>query len=102
MKTTEENNRIIDLFIAEFEPFESDRLNIINDLTVKGFPPQRYDEDWNLLMPVVQICKDSCHGEGQHLIDKIDEALLQVDMTAVVMACVAFIQWYNTQESMKK
>ena len=53
MNTTE-SNKLIDLWMAEFEEYESDKLTIINDLEVKGFEPNHYDEQWDLLMPVVE------------------------------------------------
>ena len=57
MKTIEEileDNKLIDLFMAQFEQYDSDRETILNDLTVKGHSPQKYNDDWALLMPVVK------------------------------------------------
>ena len=52
--STTENNKLIDLWMAEFEVHESDKLTIINDLENKGASPQSYHNDWNLLMAVVE------------------------------------------------
>ena len=48
-----ENNKLIDLFVAEFEKYESDRKQIIYDLTVRGCEPRKFNEYWDLLIPVV-------------------------------------------------
>lgn len=47
-----DNNKLIDLWMAQFEEYESDRLRIISDLN-KGCSPRHYQNDWELLMEVV-------------------------------------------------
>jgi len=69
MKDTTELNKKIDLFMADFEEHESDRQNIINDLTVKGHEPKKYHESIELLMGVLQQIAgmEEVEGDGMFL-----------------------------------
>lgn len=53
-----------------------------------------FDDDWNWLMEVIDTIKVQTI-EDYTLIDKIDDALICIDIKAVYAACLEFIKWYN-------
>lgn len=54
--------------------------------------------DWNWIMFVVDLIKgQSC--EEYHLLDAIDDALICVEKKDVYKAILAYIDWYNKNES---
>ena len=99
MSTTENNNIII---VAEFmELLIEKKLVYIpkyNSGAWKKLSKLKYHSDWNLLMEVVLKCKENQIFGSQHLIDKIDNALVFVDIEAVYNDCVDFIKWYKEQK----
>ena len=110
MNTTE-NNKFIDLWMAEFEEHESDKLTIINDLENKGASPQSYHNDWNLLMLVVEkietllyevvIKRGFCEIEAYTYnpeFSKIHVGLKGSKREATYQAVTEFIKWYNEQQ----
>ena len=107
-----ENDMLIDLWMAQFEEHESDRLNIINDLTVKGHAPRDYHE-WNEIMPVVEkidmigasviIGRMFCEIK---YIDPLNQEktfnvriVSGVKINAINGAAIEFIEWYNENKS---
>lgn len=93
-----EDNKLIDLFMAQFEQHESDRDAIIHGLTVKGYPPQAFHEDWNKLIPVVSECFDNSEladGKDTNVVGDISHHLLDTDIEKTHEAVVRFIKWYN-------
>lgn len=101
---TKENNILIGLFEAQFEEYESDRLRIIDDLTVKKFSPKDYHKHWDLLMPIVE-------NIGEEILNKpFDETLSHLteiygdniwNIQALYEAVVEFIKWYNENKKIK-
>jgi len=107
METAEESNKIIDLFMAEFEEHESDRLNIINDLLVKGHTPNRYDESWSCLMPVIAAMNFECRildgaaDQYESVVQTIEDAIWTDDISQAFEAVVEFIKWHNENNNDK-
>lgn len=92
-----ESNKLIALFMADFEEYESDRQDIIdavnNDATL-----QPYDNDWNCLIPVLRKIDEVAHfadGQDANVVGDITHALLDYDIDATYEAAVEFIKWYN-------
>ena len=46
-------------------------------------------------MEVISTCKDKQIFGTQHLLDKIDEGLLCIDIKYTYSKVVEFIKWYN-------
>ena len=60
----------------------------------------KYHGAWNELMPVVETIKDNDpDNEARHLIDKIDQALMQTNIKETYNAVVEFIVWYNKNKN---
>ena len=111
MRSIKEDNTLIYLFMAEFQEHESDKLNIINDLMVKGCDPSKYYESWDLLMPVIQkigndfhqikievnegfpYCEILCYLNNELSSEIREEHDKLID--CAYHAVIAFINWYN-------
>jgi len=90
---TIESNKLISLFMADFEQHESDRLDTINQLTNKGAEAPRYDDDWELLMPVVEEIFNT--GVSGGVRSGLNRALLTARKESIYKEVVSFIKWYN-------
>lgn len=59
-----------------------------------------FEADWNWLIKVVRLCKEKQFFDTQHLIDNIDEALMQCDSKDLAEECLEFItEWNKGYES---
>jgi hypothetical protein len=106
MNTTIENNKLLAEFMnyANGKPITDSLANNIG-----------YQNDWNVLMGVVEKIRvfhngtiplnDKQIGELLILIKKLNEALTLrngISIEAVYNACVEFVKWYSAQEKSKR
>ena len=92
-----EGNRLIALFMASFEEFESDGLTVENDILYKGaLNSMHYHDDWNWIMSVVQKCMTV--GDNTDMWDMLFNALSFTNNTILFEVVIDFIKWYNTQK----
>lgn len=57
---------------------------------------QYFHNDWNLVIELVRVCKEKQFFGTQHLIDNIDEALMQLNIEDVYQECLYFIdEWFE-------
>lgn len=63
----------------------------------------KYDSSWDALMPIVKKVFKKMKGNGSqelmklHIPSKIGAGLMQVNINAVWIAVIEFIEWYNKQ-----
>ena len=64
---------------------------------MKGFGSiAKYHEAWEWLMPVIATIKDNDPDEkAVHLIDKIDQSLMQTNIKSTHESVVDFVVWHN-------
>lgn len=99
-----EGNKLIDLFMANFEEHESDRERIKYDLLVKEHEPRNYDEDWELLVPAAKRVREVINVElsinNYEVVREMDLTLSPYEYSKeqVHGGIVEFIQWYNENE----
>lgn len=55
----------------------------------------KYQSDWNLLIEVIEKCREKQIFGSQRLINNIDKRLLKLDLIATYRNVVDFIEWYN-------
>lgn len=95
MKTTEEKNKLIaELMGIRYE--EDKNYHESSDYYYEDIELE-YHSSWDWLMPVVDTIKSKL-VEEYTLIDKIDDALISVEIQAVYDACVEFIEWHNENQ----
>ena len=54
-----------------------------------------YMKSWDWLMPVVEKCRERQIFNSNRLINQITDSLVTLDIDAVWIACLEFIQFYN-------
>lgn len=98
-----QNNQIVSMTPTTFwdENPEKTLLKIYETLLNPAFGRWgRFHSDWNWLMEVIDTIKAQILEEYT-LIDKIDDALISIDIEAVYAACLEFIEWYNKNGGIK-
>ena len=105
---TENNNKLLAEFLGN--NYSLEKLPIVN---TKGIPLTGFEENWSLLMLVVEKIESlgcgisivggskgfACviaYGNGAHFVgnDKTNETKIQ----SVYNACIDFVEWYNAQK----
>lgn len=71
-------------------------LAVIENCQAEDMP---FNKSWDWLMPVVKKVK-SLNIEEYHLIDDIDDALMNADIWLVYDSCIKFVLWYNDNKEL--
>jgi len=116
MKTTEQNNEMIAVFMgglwnehssmygignAEYRYFGLLK-NVVSAIDHFEISELKYNTSWDWLMPVVENIGNLgiCYGdEGYLLIECIHSNLLEVNIAVVHEAICQFIEWYNENKN---
>jgi len=98
-------NKLIGIYmVPNWEDLKSDNYNdtidmsdlyIASSLCSENYDFLKYNSNWNWLMRAVVKCKENQIFGSQHLIDEIDNGLINVDIDNVYLSVVKFIEYVS-------
>ena len=96
MKTIEECNKLIAEFMGRCGNVNK-HLYWVNIPSVKWVTVEQmqFHTSWDWIIPVVEKCRERQIFNSNRLINQITDSLVTLDIDAVWVSCLEFIQFYN-------